>query len=320
MLPDGSGGRQACGQNSMAINMTNESDSLVVYTGTTNIFLRKTGSGPPLLLLHGFPQSHLMWRDIAPILALKFTVICPDLRGYGNSGCPESADDHSPYAKRAMANDMISVMDELGFQRFFIAGHDRGARVAYRLALDHPDKVIKLAILDIIPTLDVWERVDSRFAEAFWPWTLLAQPAPLPERLICSCPEAIVNDALGNWGTPIGTFSPEIIAKYIHVLQNPLNVKAICEEYRAAATLDRQHDLEDRNRARKIQCPVLVLWSAGGALDTWYEEEGGPVGIWQGWAKSVRGYAIEAGHFFPEELPEQTADYLLDFFNQGETP
>src|SRR5215831_11696113 len=155
-----------------------------IETGETTIFVRRSGSGPAVLLLHGFPQTHLMWRSVAPLLACRFTVICADLRGYGRSGCPVSAPDHAPYAKRAMARDMVSVMEKLGFPRFSVAGHDRGGRVAYRLALDHPERVQRLAVLDIIPTADTWERADKRLATAFWPWSLLAQPEPLPERLV----------------------------------------------------------------------------------------------------------------------------------------
>jgi haloacetate dehalogenase len=162
------------------------------------IFLRRFGSGPAILLLHGFPQTHLMWRSVAPLLAPRFTVICADLRGYGHSGCPASAPDHAPYAKRAMAKDMVSVMEKLGFARFCVAGHDRGGRVAYRLALDHPERVERLAVLDILPTADTWERADKRLATAFWPWSLLAQPEPLPERLVSAAPDAVVDAALGG--------------------------------------------------------------------------------------------------------------------------
>jgi haloacetate dehalogenase len=173
-----------------------------VQAQETRIFLRRFGAGPAVLLLHGFPQTHLMWRSVAPLLARRFTVICADLRGYGRSGCPASAPDHAPYAKRAMARDMVSVMDKLGFPRFSVAGHDRGGRVAYRLALDYPERVERLAVLDILPTADTWERADKRLATAFWPWSLLAQPEPLPERLVSAAPDAVIDDALGGWGSP----------------------------------------------------------------------------------------------------------------------
>ena len=173
-----------------------------IQTGETSIFVRFYGSGPPILLLHGFPQTHLMWRSVAPLLAQHFAVVCADLRGYGRSGCPSSAPNHSPYAKRAMAQDMVTVMERLGFPRFAVAGHDRGGRVAYRMALDHPDRVERLAVLDVLPTETVWDHADARFALAFWPWSLLTQPEPLPERILAAVPEAIIDDALGGWGSP----------------------------------------------------------------------------------------------------------------------
>jgi haloacetate dehalogenase len=170
----------------------------VVETRETNIFLRSYGSGPPILLLHGFQQTHLMWRGVAPLLARKFTIVCADLRGYGQSDCPVSTPDHAPYGKRAMAQDMVTVMERLGFPRFAVAGHDRGGRVAYRMALDHPDRIERLAALDIVPTEDVWERADARLALGFWPWSLLAQAEPLPERILIAAAAAIIDDALGG--------------------------------------------------------------------------------------------------------------------------
>ncbi|MBR0664019.1 alpha/beta hydrolase [Roseomonas hellenica] len=289
-------------------------DAIDVEAGEASIFLRRAGSGPAILLLHGFPQTHLMWRQVAPLLADRFTVICPDLRGYGRSGCPASRPDHAPYAKRAMAKDMVAVMETLGFQRFSVAGHDRGGRVAYRLALDHPERVERLAVLDILTTADVWERADARLATGFWPWSLLAQPEPLPERLLSAAPEAAIDDALGGWGSPAEAFSPEVRAAYIEALRDPDRVHAICEEYRAAATLDRVHDLADREVGRRIACPVLALWSGRGALESWYAEAGGPLALWRAWADDVRGGPLDAGHFFPEEIPEQTAEELRRFF------
>jgi haloacetate dehalogenase len=285
-----------------------------IQTGETGIFARSYGSGPPILLLHGFPQTHLMWRSVAPLLARNFTVVCADRRGYGRSGCPPSAPDHAPYAKRAMAQDMVRVMDQIGYPRFSVAGHDRGDRVAYRMALDHPDRVDRLAVLDILSTETVWELADARFALAFWPCSLLAQPEPLPERVLTASPEAIVDDTLGGWGSPSTAFPPEVRAAYVHSLRDPSHAHAICEEYRAAATIDREHDKADRASARRIVCPLLVLWSAQGALDSWYVEESGPIALWRAWGDDVRGHALGAGHFFPEEVPEQTAGALNSFF------
>ena len=284
-------------------------------TGETSIFVRSSGTGPPLLLLHGFPETHLMWRGVAPLLAGNFTVVCADLRGYGRSGCPASSPDHAPYAKRAMARDMVEVMERLGFAHFFVVGHDRGGRVAYRMALEHPNRVDRLAVLDILPTETVWERADARFAVDYWPWSLLAQPQPLPEQIITAVPDAIVDDALGGWGSPATAFPPEIRAAYIQALRDPGHAHAICEEYRAAATIDREHDRADRAAGRRIVCPPLVLWAAGGALDTWYAEEGGPLALWRQWVDEVRGTAMPGGHFFPEEAPAETAEALAGFFS-----
>jgi haloacetate dehalogenase len=286
-----------------------------IPTAETSIFVRWSGAGPPVLLLHGFPQTHLMWRGVAPRIARDFTVICADLRGYGQSGCPPSAQDHAPFSKRALAQDMVTVMERLGFPRFAVVGHDRGGRVAYRLALDHPDRVDRLAVLDILPVETVWERADARFALGYWPWSLLAQPEPLPEQILVAAPDAIVDDALSGWGSPSAAFPPEIRDAYVQSLQDRDHAHAICEEYRAAATIDREHDRVDQSRGRTIGCPLLALWSGHGPLGTWYADAGGPLALWRTWADDVQGHAVDAGHFFPEELPEQTADALARFLN-----
>jgi haloacetate dehalogenase len=285
-----------------------------VDTGESNIYVRSAGNGPPLLLLHGFPQTHLMWRHIAPPLARSFTVVCVDLRGYGQSGCPPTDAEHAPYSKRSMARDLLSVMRTMGFESFAVAGHDRGARVAYRLALDHADRVTRLAVLDIVPTASAWERADAGFALAFWPWLLLAQDAPLPEILITSAPEAIVDHALSAWGSSAGSFPPDVRAAYVDALRDPAHVHAICEEYRAAASIDRDHDLADRARGNKIACPVLALWSAGGPVDTWYAKAGGPLALWREYAHDVRGECVDGGHFFAEQNPQPTLEALRRFF------
>ena len=235
-------------------------ESRAINTGETTIFVCRKGGGPPLLLLHGFPETHLMWHRVAPALAGDFTVVCADLRGYGASGKPPSSPNHAPYAKDALARDMVRAMETLGFARFGVAGHDRGGRVAYRLALNHPDRIARLSVLDVVPIGEAFARADMRLALGYWPWSLLAQPEPLPERLITTDPEAVVDDALGGgWGTERASFPPEIRAAYIDALRDPASVHAICEEYRAAATLDFARDMEDRKAGRKIGCPVLAL-------------------------------------------------------------
>ncbi|WP_027169754.1 alpha/beta hydrolase [Mesorhizobium sp. WSM3224] len=290
-------------------------DASKIDTGAARIFARRAGNGPGLLLLHGFPETHVMWRDVAPSLARDFTVICADLRGYGQSSCPPSSADHAPYAKRAMAADLVVLMETLGFRRFLVAGHDRGGRVAYRLALDHPDRVEKVAVLDIVPTGEAWDRADARLALGYWPWSLLAQPEPLPETMLAAGAEAVVDDALSGWGSAPDVFPPGVRQAYIDALRDPAHIHAICEEYRAAASLDREHDREDQAAGRRIACPLLALWSEHGALAEWYRDEGGPLGVWRNWADDASGGAMPGGHFFPEESPIETAATLDAFFS-----
>ena len=289
-------------------------ETSIVDVGETAIFIRRSGSGRPLRLLHGFPQTHLMWHRVAPALVAEFTVVCADLRGYGSSGKPASEPDHKPYSKTVMAVDMVRMMEAQGFSRFSVAGHDRGARVAYRMALDHVDRIERLALMDVIPTGEALRRVDVHSALAFWPWWLLAQPEPLPERLIIADPEIVVDNALGSWGSDRASFPPQVRAAYIEALRDPKAVHAICEEYRAAATIDFARDTEDRESNHRIMCPALVLWSEGSGLDTWYEEADGPLGIWRDWATDVRGRPISGGHFFPEQNSSETISELRSFF------
>jgi haloacetate dehalogenase len=291
--------------------------SASIEVDETEIFVRHAGRGPALLLLHGFPQTHVMWRAVAPALTADFTVVCADLRGYGASGKPSSTSDHAPYAKRAMARDMVQMMGRLGFDRFSVAGHDRGGRVAYRLALDHPERVERLALFDIVPTMDAFDRADARFALAFWPWSLLAQAAPLPETLVAAAPEAIVDHALSQWGSgsDLAAFPAHVRQAYVDALRSRDAVHAICEEYRAAATLDRAHDETDRRAGRTIACPVLALWSEGSSLDTWYVDAGGPLGILRQWAADVSGRAVRGGHFVPEQNPDETIAALREFLH-----
>jgi haloacetate dehalogenase len=289
--------------------------SVEIDTGAARLFARRAGSGPPILLLHGFPETHLMWRDIAPHLAATHTVVCADLRGYGQSGCPESTPDHAAYSKRTLAADMLALMDRLGYSRFSVIGHDRGGRVAQRLALDAPDKVDALAVLDIIPVSEAWDRADDRLALGFWPWALLAQPSPLPETILARCGDVIVADAAANWGFA-NAIPKDVQQEYAAMLRDAAHAHAICEEYRAAASIDRDHGRLDQEAGRKITCPTLALWSAAGALATWYESEGGPLAIWRRWSADVKGQPVDGGHFFPEERPKETAEALSMFLRK----
>jgi len=287
-------------------------EPIAIETSGTTIRGVKGGSGPPLLLLHGIPETHLMWHAVAPLLARKFSVVATDLRGFGDSGKPPSAPDHAPYAMRALARDQVEVMAALGFDRFGVAGHDRGARCAYRLALDHPQAVSRLAVLDVVPTGDSFARADAAFSLGFWVWSFLAAPYPVPERLIERAPEVLVEHMLDAWAETPDAFPASVRAEYVAKLSDPATIHAICEEYRAAATLDVAHDEADRGR-RRIACPVLALWSASGAVEAWYE----PLELWREWADDVQGEAIAAGHFLPEEAPQETARRLRDFFAAG---
>jgi haloacetate dehalogenase len=305
LLPRGAAAQTSV--NSAAV-ASDRFETVEIKTDDNTIFIRRYGTGSPLLLVHGFPRTSLMWRDVAPKLATDHTVICVDLRGYGNSGIPASAEDHYPYTKRAMANELVSVMNTLGFSKFDLVGHDRGGRVAYRLALDHPDKVQHLAVFDVIPISEGWGHADAKFAMTYWPWILLSQKAPLPEKYLLGAPEAVFDNPFGQ-----GSFGPEVRAKYVETYRDPARVHAICEEYRAAATLDIEHDKNDRDQSRRIACPMLHLWAAGGPLDTFYAQEGGALGIWRKWADNVQGQAMKGGHFFPEENPVETAASLRKF-------
>lgn len=280
-----------------------------IDTGETTIRVRHGGSGPPLLLLHGIPQTHLMWHKIVPALARDFTVVATDLRGYGDSGTPPTTPDHAPYAMRALARDQVAVMRELGFTRFDVAGHDRGGRCAYRLALDHPEAVGKLAVLDIVPTGEAFRRAEAAFALDYWVWSFLAAPHPVPERLIGAEPQLVLDHMLDSWATMPGAFTPAVRAEYLRAFRDPATIHAICEEYRAAATLDREHDAADQG-TRRIACPLLALWGGRGVVAAWYD----PLAIWRDWADDVRGHALDCGHFLPEEAPEETYQALHDFF------
>jgi haloacetate dehalogenase len=283
--------------------------SQVEVLGNT-IFVRRYGSGPAILLVHGFPRSSVMWRFLAPKLAENHTVICVDLRAYGRSGIPASTDDHFPYSKRAMAAELVGVMDKLGFPTFTLIGHDRGGRVSYRMALDHPKKVERLAVFDVIPILEAWSRSDARFARTYWPWILLSQQQPLPESYLLGAPKAVFGNPFGY-----GSFGSEILEEYATTYLDPARVHGICEEYRAAATIDVEHDRADKEASKRIECPMLHLWAVGGPLDTFYAKDGGPLGIWRQWAPQAQGQPMKGGHFFPEENPDDTAAVVKQFLS-----
>ena len=270
------------------------------------------GDGPPLALLHGYPQTHVMWHRVAPRLAEAFTVVAPDLRGYGRSSKPPGGDASANYAKRAMARDIVEVMAALGHDRFLLAGHDRGGRVAYRLALDHPDRVRRLATLDIMPTLEQFERMDRRGAVGSFHWFLLAQPSPLPERLIGGDPVSFLHDLLSRWSGAESPFAPEAMADYERSFRDPETVRATCDDYRAGATIDCDLDAADRDAGRRIACPMLALWG-----DRRGDRRAVMMEVWGRWATDLRGAAIPCGHFLPEEAPDETAAALLDFFRDG---
>lgn len=275
-----------------------------IDVGEASLRVRHGGSGPSLVLLHGYPQTHMMWGKIADDLARDFTVVAPDLRGYGRSAGPATTPDHEPYSKRAMGRDVVALMKTLGFARFSIAGHDRGGRVGYRLALDRPEVVEKLAVLDIVPTGEVYARADRSFGLGYWHWFFLPQPHPFPERVIEANPEWFFFRGGGE-----RLYGAEAFADYRAACVRPEVIHAMCEDYRAGATYDRLLDEADKGR-RKIACPLLALWGSKGALPGWYDV----LSVWRGWADDLQGYAIDAGHFIPEEKPAETLAALRDFF------
>jgi haloacetate dehalogenase len=267
------------------------------------------GSGPPLLLLHGYPQTHAMWHRIAPALAAERTVVCADLRGYGDSAKPGSGPPHAAYAKRAMAADMVAVMRTLGFDRFDLAGHDRGGRVAHRLCLDHPQAVRRLAVLDISPTRIMFERTDQAFATAYYHWFFLIQPFDLPERLIGADPAYYIGRKMKKWSAgDTSFFDARAWAEYERCFRDPATIHASCEDYRAAASIDLDHDRADLDR--KVACPLLVLWGAKGVVHRLFR----PMDDWRSVATDVEGHVMPSGHFVAEEAPDETLAYFRAFF------
>lgn len=272
--------------------------------------LRAAGGKPPLLLLHGFPQTHAMWHRVVPVLTAHFALVLPDLRGYGDSDKPPSDAEHAAYSKRTMAADNVALMRTLGFERFAVCGHDRGGRVAHRMALDHPQAVERLMLLDISPTLTMYERTDMEFARAYYHWFFLIQPQPLPERLIAAEPAFYLRSKLGGWGSHgLELFDVRALAEYERCIGDPATVHAMCEDYRAAASIDLEHDRDD-GQAR-IACPVRVLWGERGVVHRLFK----PLADWQAKASgSVGGRPTPGGHYIAEETPELLAEEMLSFF------
>jgi haloacetate dehalogenase len=303
----------------------------------TRIHARTGGKGSPLLLLHGFPQTHAIWHRVARRLADRHFLVMPDLRGYGDSAKPPGAPDHANYSKRAMAADVLGLMRRLGHTRFSVAGHDRGGRVAHRLALDHPQAVERLAVLDIVPTLDMYDRTDMRFARHYYHWFHLIQPAPLPETMIGGDPAFYLRWTLGGWrtderpprsvpapegervpaggraaGSAMACIEPEALTEYERCFCNPEAIHGACEDYRASAGIDLEHDRTSRQRNEKVMCDMLVLWGTRGVIQLLYE----PLALWRAQcARRVQGRALECGHFIPEERPDDVADEFLAFFH-----
>ena len=284
-------------------------ERLEIDCGDAVINLVKGGSGPPLLLMHGYPQTHVMWHKLAPALAERFTVVATDLRGYGDSAKPPGGDDHAGYSKRAMAADQVAVMRALGYERFHVAGHDRGGRVGHRMALDHADAVTKLAVLDIVPTHKLFATTDKALATAYYHWFFLIQPHDFPETLIGNDPDYYLDFVFARWGADADAFAPEAMAEYRRCFSDPAAIHASCEDYRAAASIDLEHDEADLGR--RLACPLLALWGEKGAMHRLYDV----LACWRERAQAVEGRALACGHYLPEEAPEETVAALSRFFS-----
>lgn len=288
---------------------------ITTHKSETSVRVGGRPDAPPLVLLHGFPQTHVMWHRVAQALAPHFRLVLPDVRGYGDASHAPGLPDHANYSKRAMAQDIVDVVTTLGIDRFFLCGHDRGARVAHRLALDHPGRVRKLCVIDIAPTLDMYASTDMAFARAYYHWFHLIQPAPLPELMIGGNAKAYLHAKLGGWGSAQGGarlphIEPQALAEYERCFCRTEAIHSACEDYRASAGIDLDHDRESRERGQRIACDTLVLWGQRGVVNKLFD----PLALWQAQcAGTVSGQAMPAGHFIPEELPEATADALRSF-------
>lgn len=287
-------------------------ESRWIDTAIGRMFARVGGKGAPLLLMHGYPQTNVMFHRVAPALAAHHTLVIPDLPGYGWSVAPRSGPDHTPYTKRAMAAVMVEIMEAVGFVHFGVVGHDRGGRVAYRLALDHPGRVDKLAVLDVVPTYNMWHGMDDKFAMKVWHWMFLAQAEPFPEMLLGKAPVEYWNWKCASLSKTkdLSCFDPRALAHYHAFIQEPTRIHATCEDYRAGRNADLAYDEADRAKSNKIKCPVLALWGNAGVPS----ETGGPLATWKEWADDVRGGPIDSGHYVCEEAPDAVSAALLDFF------
>ena len=287
-------------------------ESRRVPTSGATIHCVRGGNGPPLLLLHGYPQTHAIWHKVAPRLAATFTVVCADLRGYGDSDKPRGDASHATYSKRAMAQDMVDTMHALGFDRFRLAGHDRGGRVAHRLAVDHPQAVEKLAVLDISPTHAMFDQTNAAFAGAYYHWFFLSQPYDHPERMIGADPRYFLLHKIKAWSSSAEHFDPRALAEYERCFTDPATIHGSCEDYRAAATIDLAHDEADIASGRKVRCPLLALWGERGVVHRLFK----PLDDWRAVAGDVHGRPLPCGHYLPEESPEETYAELHAFFRR----
>ncbi len=295
-------------------NHSNTLDQFFEYEsthGAIQIAYRVEGSGPPLLLLHGFPQTKTIWNKLIPLLTSRFTLIRPDLRGYGLSSKPTGLVDHANYSKREMANDMVALMRHLGFSKFALVGHDRGGRVAHRLVTDHPDMVSKLMVLDISPTYAMYANTTQKFATGYWHWFFLIQPYPIPETLIGNNVEFLLPKMMGAKAGSANTFEPEAFAEYVRFMKDPAGLHAMCEDYRAASTIDLVHDQEFRDLGQQLNIPLRVLWGDKGVVHQCFT----PITDWQVLFQDVSGNTVPSGHYIPEEIPEILAAEIIDFFD-----
>ena len=284
-------------------------ESELIEVNGVKIMARKGGSGRPLLLLHGHPQTHAIWHRVAQQLAKSHTVVMTDLRGYGDSSKPQGSHDHLNYSKRVMALDQIEVMRHFGFSEFDVLAHDRGARVAHRLALDHPKAVKRLVLLDIAPTLAMYEKTSNQFARSYWHWFFLIQPAPMPERLIEADPSAYVRDVLGRRSAGLAPFDARALAEYVRCIELPGTAHGLCEDYRASASIDLIHDQLDIDTKNFLHQPLLVLWGEQGVVNQCFE----PLKEWSKLAVNVKGHALPCGHYIPEEAPELLLNQVQSF-------